>query len=223
MKRRQKVCVLLSVVLFLFHVVRNAPGVLILFMHDVYGESASVMAKATFISSFYRGYVLTQLPGAFVAHRSGGKMVLLYSIMGCGLTMLIAPLVATGPALSACMAIVGICQGPLLPAKAELLARWVPPNEVAEMLVEDLDMVEDGDPLHVERRLREKWNPQPHYVRGDAARSPAAPWRNVPQHEQLQSTTIIEEADEADEIEEYDVEDMCSRSRSGSDDANREP
>eukprot|EP00936_MAST-01D_sp_MAST-1D-sp1_P000082 g82.t1 len=134
MKRRQKVCVLLSIVLFLFHVVRNAPGVLILFMHDVFGESASIMAKATFIASFYRGYVLTQLPGAFVAHKSGGKMVLWYSIMGCGLAMLSAPFVATGPALSACMAVVGLCQGPLLPAKAELLARWVPPNELAEML-----------------------------------------------------------------------------------------
>ena len=98
---------MLSVVLFLFHVVRNAPGVLVLFMHDVYGEGASVMSKATFMASFYRGYVLTQLPGAFVAHRSGGKMVLWYSIMGCSLAMLGAPLVATGPALSACMAVVG--------------------------------------------------------------------------------------------------------------------
>ena len=145
MLRRRLVCYMISAVTLMFHLVRNAPGVLVLFMAEEGALVDTLPKKAQFMGGFYIGYITTQLPGAALARAFGGKAVLQASIFGCAAAVAMAPWALRAAAaampdlpgsavLAACMTLCGICQGPSLPAQAELLARWVPQGERAEML-----------------------------------------------------------------------------------------
>lgn len=88
--------------------------------------------KSLVLSSFFWGYILTQIPGGQLAKKFGGKIMLLVSITLCSLLNLLTPkLAAWGdwPAVVCLRVIQGLCQGVIFPSTHTLLAQWAPPCE----------------------------------------------------------------------------------------------
>lgn len=84
------------------------------------------------LSSFFWGYIITQMPGGMLADKYGGKATLGLGMLLSSLSTIITPLVARmyGPvALVILRVIIGLSQGPLYPAMSRLLASWVPIEE----------------------------------------------------------------------------------------------
>ncbi|KAL5233845.1 hypothetical protein ACI65C_001255 [Semiaphis heraclei] len=84
------------------------------------------------LSSFFWGYVITQMPGGMLADTYGGKATLGLGMLLSSIGTIITPVVARsyGPeALIILRLIIGLAQGPLYPAMSRLLASWVPVEE----------------------------------------------------------------------------------------------
>ncbi|XP_022173212.1 putative inorganic phosphate cotransporter isoform X1 [Myzus persicae] len=84
------------------------------------------------LSSFFWGYVVTQMPGGMLADTYGGKATLGLGMLFSSIGTIITPVVARsyGPeALIVLRLIIGLAQGPLYPAMSRLLASWVPVEE----------------------------------------------------------------------------------------------
>ncbi|XP_071455154.1 putative inorganic phosphate cotransporter [Hetaerina americana] len=87
--------------------------------------------RSTILSSFFWGYVITQIPSGQLSERFGPKLVLAVGMGLCSLFTLLSPLAANGGLewLCACRVIQGLGQGVLFPSTHALLARWSPPIE----------------------------------------------------------------------------------------------
>lgn len=88
--------------------------------------------KSLVLSSFFWGYVLTQIPGGQLAKKFGGKIMLLVSITLCSLLNLLTPTFADfgkWEAVAALRVVQGLCQGVIFPSTHTLLAQWAPPSE----------------------------------------------------------------------------------------------
>ncbi|KAL7031546.1 hypothetical protein ACKWTF_007046 [Chironomus riparius] len=87
--------------------------------------------KSMVLSSFFWGYVITQIPGGQMAKHFGGKIMLLVSITLCSLLCLLTPIFAAfgWKAVVALRVIQGLCQGCIFPSTHTLLAKWAPPSE----------------------------------------------------------------------------------------------
>ncbi|CRL04181.1 CLUMA_CG017288, isoform A [Clunio marinus] len=88
--------------------------------------------KSLVLSSFFWGYVITQIPGGQLAKRVGGKVMLLVSITLCSLLNLLTPtfaLYGDWPAIVCLRVVQGLCQGVIFPSTHTLLAKWAPPSE----------------------------------------------------------------------------------------------
>ncbi|KAG5684637.1 hypothetical protein PVAND_013857 [Polypedilum vanderplanki] len=87
--------------------------------------------KAMILSSFFWGYVVTQIPGGQLAKRVGGKIMLLFAISLCSLLNLLTPLFASFgfQAIVGLRVVQGLCQGCIFPSTHTLLAKWAPPSE----------------------------------------------------------------------------------------------
>lgn len=87
--------------------------------------------KSMILSSFFWGYVMTQIPGGQMAKKVGGKVMLLGAISLCSLLSLLTPLFASfgWKAVVALRVIQGLCQGCIFPSTHTLLAKWAPPSE----------------------------------------------------------------------------------------------
>lgn len=84
--------------------------------------------KALVLSSFFWGYVITQIPGGQLAKKFGGKIMLLVSISLCSLLNLLTPKFASFGSWQAviCLRVIqGLCQGVIFPSTHTLLAQWV--------------------------------------------------------------------------------------------------
>lgn len=84
------------------------------------------------LSSFFWGYVFTQVPGGQLAKKYGGKIMLLVSIFLCSLLNLLTPKFASfggWPAVVCLRVVQGLCQGVIFPSTHTLLAKWAPPSE----------------------------------------------------------------------------------------------
>ncbi|XP_046601309.1 uncharacterized protein LOC107216979 [Neodiprion lecontei] len=84
------------------------------------------------LSSFYWGYVFTQIPGGMLADKIGGKYVLGLSIFSTAIFTLLTPVVveafdSTG--LIILRILIGLGEGVTIPAMAELVPRWSAPGE----------------------------------------------------------------------------------------------
>ncbi|XP_049836738.1 putative inorganic phosphate cotransporter [Schistocerca gregaria] len=87
---------------------------------------------STILSSFFWGYVVTQVPGGQLAERFGGKRFIAGSICLTGFFTALTPLAADiggWQLVCASRLVQGLCQGCIYPSVHALLARWVPPDE----------------------------------------------------------------------------------------------
>jgi len=83
------------------------------------------------LSSFFVGYLVTQVLGGSLAARLGGKAVLGFGVLWWSLFTMLTPLSAmtSFPVLIAVRILMGLGEGVAFPATYNLLGRWVPPEE----------------------------------------------------------------------------------------------
>ncbi|BFY98724.1 hypothetical protein BsWGS_01763 [Bradybaena similaris] len=82
-------------------------------------------------SSFYWGYVVTQIPAGVLCQRYGGKKFLGWSMFLSGAITLLVPIAARVgyPVLILLRSFLGLCQGVIWPAAIAIWSRWAPPLE----------------------------------------------------------------------------------------------
>ena len=84
------------------------------------------------LSSFYWGYIVTQLPGALLAKKYGGKHVLGVGILLTALFTFATPLATRAGdwlGLIVLRVLVGLSEGVTIPVLHFMLARWIPAGE----------------------------------------------------------------------------------------------
>ncbi|KAG0500263.1 hypothetical protein HPP92_000335 [Vanilla planifolia] len=95
---------------------------------DAIGVNQS--SKGMILSTFYYGYVLSQIPGGWVAQLIGGRRVLLLSFVLWSSTCALVPLDPKRVGLLViARLLVGVSQGFIFPSIHTVLAQWVPPHE----------------------------------------------------------------------------------------------
>lgn len=87
-------------------------------------------------SSFFWGYLLTQIAGGIWADRLGGKQVLSFGVAWWSIATALTPVAAKLglPALLVARACMGVGEGVAMPAINNLLSRWVPVKERSRSL-----------------------------------------------------------------------------------------
>uniref|UniRef100_L7MUI5 Sialin n=1 Tax=Xenopus tropicalis TaxID=8364 RepID=L7MUI5_XENTR len=112
----------------------SAPAVL----HNSTGQKYDWDANTQgwILGSFFYGYILTQIPGGYVAGKIGGKQLLGFGILGTAVFTLLTPLAADFGAgcLIAVRALEGLGEGVTFPAMHAMWARWAPPLERSRLL-----------------------------------------------------------------------------------------
>ena len=99
------------------HVIRSAVPPLVPFIVQEFGFDNG--EAAVLLSAFFQGYLLTQLPGGWAAQKWGAKAVAQLNLAGNTALLLLPMLAGRGVrALSFCLCLIGLCQGPLMPCKA---------------------------------------------------------------------------------------------------------
>lgn len=87
-------------------------------------------SKGLILSTFYWGYVVSQIPGGWAAQKIGGRRVLLFSFIFWSLTCALVPLDPSRVYwLVIARLLVGVSQGFIFPSLHTVLAQWVPPHE----------------------------------------------------------------------------------------------
>ncbi|OUC48086.1 transporter, major facilitator family protein [Trichinella nativa] len=83
------------------------------------------------LSSFYYGYIFTQIPGGLLASRFGGKWVFGLGTLSASVLTLFTPLAAWAGIewLILVRVLEGLAEGVTFPACQAILASWVPPME----------------------------------------------------------------------------------------------
>jgi ACS family sodium-dependent inorganic phosphate cotransporter len=83
------------------------------------------------LSSFFIGYLLTQVAGGWLAERLGGKLVLGAGVLFWSLFTLLTPVAALGglSALLVARVLMGVGEGVTFPAVYAMFGRWVPLEE----------------------------------------------------------------------------------------------
>ncbi|GAQ83470.1 phosphate transporter [Klebsormidium nitens] len=109
-------------------------SIAILPMSQDYGWDSQTVGVVQ--SSFFWGYLLTQVAGGVWADRIGGKKVLGFGVVWWSVATVLTPFAAKLglPALLAARACMGVGEGVAMPAMNNLLARWVPKTERSRAL-----------------------------------------------------------------------------------------
>ena len=89
------------------------------------------------LGAFFYGYVLSQLLGAHLARKFGGKSVLNMAVVGWSLLTVATPFVAhiSLSALLACRVLLGLSEGMAFPVMYHLMSGWVPEMERSRSVV----------------------------------------------------------------------------------------
>ncbi|XP_066588937.1 putative inorganic phosphate cotransporter [Prorops nasuta] len=88
--------------------------------------------KNVILSSFFWGYICTQIPGSMIAASVGAQKMLSICLFVCGVATLSVPMAAKYggyTAVCASRVIAGLCQGTILPTLHILLSKWAPTDE----------------------------------------------------------------------------------------------
>ncbi|KAM9315934.1 sialin [Gastrophryne carolinensis] len=88
------------------------------------------------LGSFFYGYIITQIPGGYIAGKIGGKLLLGSGILCTALFTLLTPLAADLGAgyLIAVRALEGLGEGVTFPAMHAMWSSWAPPLERSRLL-----------------------------------------------------------------------------------------
>ncbi|XP_034650012.1 putative inorganic phosphate cotransporter isoform X1 [Drosophila subobscura] len=92
--------------------------------------------KSLLLSSFFWGYVVTQVPAGQLARKFGGKVMILSGLTICSVLNILTPLCAKlgGWQLVCALRVVeGLCQGVVFPSTHTILSQWAPPKERATL------------------------------------------------------------------------------------------
>ncbi|XP_050326865.1 putative inorganic phosphate cotransporter [Bactrocera neohumeralis] len=92
----------------------------------------SEQTKSYLLSGFFWGYFVTQIPGGQLAHKYGGKIMLLLSLGLSSILCMLTPLTARlgdWKLVFALRVVQGLIQGCIFPSTHTLLSKWVPPEE----------------------------------------------------------------------------------------------
>ncbi|XP_055339782.1 sialin-like isoform X2 [Paramacrobiotus metropolitanus] len=89
------------------------------------------------LSSFFWGFILTQIPGGWFSRKFGAKYPFGLAVLLSGLFGLLMPVAATWhySALLTLRILQGVVQGVSMPAAHHLLGLWAPPNERSRMVM----------------------------------------------------------------------------------------
>lgn len=87
-------------------------------------------------SSFFWGYLLTQIAGGIWADRVGGKLVLGFGVVWWSIATVLTPIAARIglPCLLVMRAFMGIGEGVAMPAMNNLISKWIPVSERSRAL-----------------------------------------------------------------------------------------
>lgn len=133
-RRRWTIVLLCFVAFMLCNMDRVNMSVAILPMSQQYGWSTATVGLVQ--SSFFWGYLLTQIAGGIWADRYGGKVVLGLGVLWWSLATALTPTAASMglfPLLAA-RTLMGIGEGVAMPAMNNMLSRWVPVKERSRSL-----------------------------------------------------------------------------------------
>ncbi|XP_066109800.1 sialin isoform X4 [Saccopteryx bilineata] len=88
------------------------------------------------LGSFFYGYIITQIPGGYVASKVGGKLLLGFGILSTAVFTLFTPMAADFGvgALIALRALEGLGEGVTFPAMHAMWSSWAPPLERSKLL-----------------------------------------------------------------------------------------
>ncbi|KAG1670523.1 hypothetical protein FOA52_015388 [Chlamydomonas sp. UWO 241] len=133
-RRRWTIVVLCFVAFMLCNMDRVNMSVAILPMSQQYGWDTATVGLVQ--SSFFWGYLLTQVAGGVWADRYGGKLVLGVGVVWWSIATALTPWAASMglPALLAVRCLMGIGEGVAMPAMNNMLSRWVPVKERSRSL-----------------------------------------------------------------------------------------
>jgi ACS family sodium-dependent inorganic phosphate cotransporter-like MFS transporter 5 len=88
------------------------------------------------LSSFFWGYIVTQIPSGYFITTVGAQKLFCLGIFMCSILNLLIPLLAIyygWIAVIGCRIGAGLFQGCVFPCVQTLLSRWVPPGERARL------------------------------------------------------------------------------------------
>ncbi|EDX07740.1 GD25357 [Drosophila simulans] len=87
--------------------------------------------KGSLQASFFFGYIVTQVPGGYIAQRYGAKTMLMYGLGIAALITMLSPMSLQfgWVALAVMRFVMGLAQGAVHPATHALLAKWSPADE----------------------------------------------------------------------------------------------
>lgn len=83
------------------------------------------------LSAFFWGYILTQVPGGWLANRVGPTRVIAVALVIWGLNSIVQALSASLTPLLICRFVMGLSEGAVWPSFAVLFVAWYPPSERA--------------------------------------------------------------------------------------------
>lgn len=92
--------------------------------------------QGVILASFYVGYVITHIPGGYLADKFGGKYTLSIGILSTAVLTLITPIcIVNGGAytLIGLRILIGLGEGTTFPALSALLASWIPLSERSKL------------------------------------------------------------------------------------------
>ncbi|GAX83160.1 hypothetical protein CEUSTIGMA_g10586.t1 [Chlamydomonas eustigma] len=133
-RKRWTIVLLCFVAFMLCNMDRVNMSIAILPMSQQYAWDSTTVGLVQ--SSFFWGYLLTQVAGGIWADMYGGKLVLGLGVVWWSLATALTPVAAQLglPALLAVRMLMGIGEGVAMPAMNNMLSRWVPVKERSRSL-----------------------------------------------------------------------------------------
>ena len=126
---RYPVVLLAALAVFVCYMDRVVMSITIIPMAAEFGWSPEEQGRV--LSSFFVGYLLTQIAGGWLAERYGGKVVLGSGVLFWSFFTLITPFAAAGglAALLIARVLMGVGEGITFPSIYALFGRWIPTTE----------------------------------------------------------------------------------------------
>ena len=126
---RYSVVLLAAIAVFICYMDRVIISVAIIPMAADFGWNPEQQGRV--LSSFFAGYLLTQVAGGWLAERYGGKVVLGFGVVFWSFFTLLTPIAAAGGmlALLVTRVLMGMGEGVTFPSIYAMFGRWVPLTE----------------------------------------------------------------------------------------------